>query len=259
MQRFAFQRLVPLAFRPLNRRAIYEIQLSRHTVRRTFSNSPFLSKGKKRDNAKQAVSELSSAETNITTEDSLDLKPLEDGIAAALSRLKDDLAKLRIGGRQSTESIESLRVHLSKGSKGTVKLGELAQVVPKGGRMVTVLVSEESYIKPITSAVLSSNLSLTPQPDPLNTLQINIPIPPPTKESRDKTVVAAKAAMDRAAGNVRDSRGVMHKRLQEAVKKRIARPDDARKSQDKMEKLSEKGQKEVKELFDAAKKALERA
>lgn len=113
-------------------------------------------------------------------------------------------------------------------------------------------------MRPISSAILSSRLSLTPQHDPHNGLQLNIPIPPPTKESRDQTILAAKTAMERAASSVRDSRGVIHKRLQEIVKKKIARPDDARKSQDKMEKLTEKGQKEVKELFEAAKKVMER-
>lgn len=40
-------------------------------------------------------------------------------------------------------------------------------------------------------------------------------------------------------------------------KKKIARPDDVRKAHEQMERATEKGQKEVKDLFDAAKKALE--
>ena len=100
---------------------------------------------------------------------------------------------------------------------------------------------------------------MTPQPDAHNGLQINIPIPPPTKESRDKTVQNAKAAVDKAASAVRDSRGSVHKRLQDMQKKKVARPDDVRKAQDQMEKLTEKGQKELKDLFETSKKALERA
>lgn len=49
----------------------------------------------------------------------------------------------------------------------------------------------------------------------------------------------------------------MHKRLQDMQKKKIARPDDVRKAHEQMERATEKGQKEVKDLFDAAKKALE--
>jgi len=63
--------------------------------------------------------------------------------------------------------------------------------------------------------------------------------------------------MERAFGAVRDSRGALHKRFQEMQKKKIARPDDVRKAHDNMEKLTDKGQKEVKDLFEAAKKALE--
>lgn len=100
---------------------------------------------------------------------------------------------------------------------------------------------------------------MNPQPDAHNNLQLNIPIPPPTKESRDQTVQSAKAATDKAASAVRDARSIVHKRLQDMQKKKIARPDDVRKAQDNMEKLTEKGQKEVKDLFEAAKKALEQA
>ncbi|KAL4774119.1 ribosome recycling factor-domain-containing protein [Aspergillus nidulans var. acristatus] len=238
-------------------RAVRGIELQGYAFRRSFTSSPALNKSKKRDSLKQTDAGAK-AQANTASEDPSDLSQLELGIATAVSRLKDELTKLRTGGRLCPETIESLRVQLSKGTKETARLGELAQVVPKGGRMVAVLVSEESYMKPISSAILASNLSLTPQQDPHNALQLNIPIPPPTKESRDQTVLAAKAAMERAASNVRESRGVVHKRLQEMIKKKIARPDDARKAQDKMEKLTEKGQKEVKDLFEVAKKAMER-
>ncbi|PYH50869.1 ribosome-recycling factor [Aspergillus niger CBS 101883] len=166
---------------------------------------------------------------------------------------------MRVGGRFNTVSIESLRVQLSKSSKQSIKLGDLAQVVPKGGRMVTILASDEDHVKPIRSSIVSSNLSLTPQADPHNSLQLNVTIPPPTKESRDQTIAMAKAAMEKAAGAVRDSRSAVHKRLQDLQKKKIARPDDVRKAQEQMEKLAEKGQKEVKELFETTRKAMERA
>ncbi|KAL5365750.1 Hsp70 protein-domain-containing protein [Aspergillus floccosus] len=223
-----------------------------------FSTSQRLLKKKDKGKEVSAKLEAKATKTGGPSDDPFDFSQLQDGIATAVSRLKDDLSKLRAGGRFSTESIENLRVHLNKGSKETVRLGDLAQVVPKGGRMVTILASEEDHIKPITSAIVSSNLSLTPQPDAHNSLQLNVPIPPPTKESRDRTIGIAKTAMEKAAGAVRDSRGVVHKRLQDMQKKKTARPDDVRKAQEQMEKFTEKGQKEVKDLFEAARKALER-
>ncbi|KAL4798141.1 Hsp70 protein-domain-containing protein [Aspergillus venezuelensis] len=243
----------------LSFRAIYGAGVQWHMLRRGFSSSSILHKSKKRDSTKQSGAEAKGLQANAASEDPLDLTQLDHGIATAVSRLKDELSKLRMGGRLSPETIENLRVRLGKETKETVKLGELAQIVPKGGRMVTILVSEVNHMKPINSAIISSNLSLTPQQDPHNALQLNIPIPPPTKESRDQTVLAAKAATERAAQSVRESRGVLHKRLQEVIKKRLAQPDEARKSHAKMEKLAEKGQEEIKNLFDAAKKAMERA
>ncbi|KAJ5545323.1 hypothetical protein N7535_006294 [Penicillium sp. DV-2018c] len=225
--------------------------------RRNFAYSPALYK--KKDKAKRASAPTSDAEENTAAsfEDPFDLSQLHNGISTAVARLKDDLSKLRAGGRFNTTLLESLRVQLSKDSKDSVRLGDLAQVVPKGGRMVTLLAAEEDHIKPLTSAIVSSNLSLTPQPDPHNALQLNIPIPPPTKESRDKNIQAAKQAYERAASAVRDSRGAMHKRLQDLQKKKLARPDDVRKAHDQMEKATEQGQKDVKDAFDGARKTLE--
>jgi hypothetical protein len=101
---------------------------------------------KKKDKAKNNSStnpDARSPTVGVVSADPYDLSQLQDGIAATVSRLKDELSKLRVGGRLNTEALESLRVQPSKASKETVKLGELAQVVPKGGRMVTILASEE--------------------------------------------------------------------------------------------------------------------
>ncbi|KAB8267378.1 Hsp70 protein-domain-containing protein [Aspergillus minisclerotigenes] len=256
----ALKRLITkaMATRPICCFATYATFLTRVWLR--FSTSPLLFKKKdKTKNISSSSPDARPPKAGLVSEDPYDLAQLHDGIAAAVCRLKDDLSKLRVGGRLNTDAIESLRVQLSKGGKETVKLGELAQVVPKGGRMVTILATEEDHIKPITSAVVSSDLSLTPQPDAHNSLQLNIPIPPPTKESRDQTVSVAKAAMEKATAAVRDSRGSVHKRLQDMQKKKIARPDDVRKAQEQMEKVTEKGQREVRDLFEAAKKAMERA
>ncbi|KAL1961599.1 hypothetical protein VTN77DRAFT_1399 [Rasamsonia byssochlamydoides] len=221
---------------------------------RLFSSSVPLSKKKEK---KSNDADIASKASNTSPGDPFDFTQLHNGIADALSRFKDDLSKLRSGGRLNPEVIENLRVQVTKGSKETAKLGELAQVVPKGGRTLAIIVGEEDLVKPINSAVIASNLSLTPQPDPHNPLQLNVPIPPPTKESREQTAKAAKTAMERAVNAVRNSRAVLHKRLQEMQKKKEARPDDVRKAHDQMEKIVEKGQKEIKDLFETAKKAIE--
>ncbi|KAJ9272267.1 hypothetical protein DTO212C5_1452 [Paecilomyces variotii] len=225
---------------------------------RSFHSSPILKKKKDKGKNGGEPTEASS-KSDAANVDPSDLSQLHDGIRDAVSRLKNDVSKLRSGGRFNPEALENLRVHIVKGAKETIKLGQLAQVVPKGGRIVTVLVGEEDHVKPTMSAIIASDLSLTPQRDSRNPLQLNITIPPPTKESREQTVQVAKAAADKAASAIRNARGAVHKRLQEMQKKKLARPDDIRKAHDEMEKVQEKGQKEVRDIFEATKKALEQA
>lgn len=70
-----------------------------------------------------------------------DFAVLETEIANAHERLKTDLSKLRAGGRFNPEVLENLRVQPQKHDKQTLKLSDLAQVIPKG-RTVQVLVGE---------------------------------------------------------------------------------------------------------------------
>lgn len=107
---------------------------------RLFTSSAPLSK--KKDKSGKRSNDIDKTDTSPSS-DPFDLTQLHNGITDALARFKDDLSKLRSGGRLNPEVIENVRVHLVKGSKETVKLGELAQVVPKGGRSVAIIVGEE--------------------------------------------------------------------------------------------------------------------
>jgi ribosome recycling factor len=149
MQRFITQSIrsvfprVPIAY-PQRLKFASPLSRAQHVVplsRRNFANSPTLYK--KKDKAKKSPAPEPEESASIPTEDPFDLSKLHDGISAAVTRLKDDLSKLRAGGRFNTTLLEGLKVQLSKESKDSVKLGDLAQVVPKGGRMVTLLAAEE--------------------------------------------------------------------------------------------------------------------
>jgi ribosome recycling factor len=85
--------------------------------------------------------------------------------------LKDDLSKLRAGGRFNTATLEGLKVQLSTDIQDSVKLGDLAQVVPKGGRMVTILVAEEDVSEART--LLRELVSLSHYPGSNDTISIH--------------------------------------------------------------------------------------
>jgi hypothetical protein len=108
---------------------------------RYFSHSP--SWKKKKDKGKTGTETNAVSATSKAPEDPSDLSHLEAGIADALSQFKNDLSKLRAGGRFNPESIENLRVAIAKDRNETVRLGDVAQVVPKGGRTLTLLVNDE--------------------------------------------------------------------------------------------------------------------
>jgi ribosome recycling factor len=107
---------------------------------REFSSSPTNFKKKTRAEREK---EEDTAEEQPEIEDPYDFSTLEDGISKALEKLKNDLSKLRTGGRFNPEVLENLRVHLVKDSKASERLGDLAQVLPKGGRSLMILVGEK--------------------------------------------------------------------------------------------------------------------
>ncbi|MCJ1302324.1 Heat shock protein ssb1, partial [Hypocenomyce scalaris] len=190
--------------------------------------------------------------------DPFDFSELESGIQKALERLKDELGKLRAGGRFNPEVVEALRVELRNGeAKETVRLRDLAQVLPRGGRTVVVLVGEGEHTQPIKSTILSSPHSLNPIPSPTNPLELHIAIPPPTKESRLQALATASKAGEAAAHAVRQARGAQQKKLRAMGIARTVGPDDLRRAGERMEKVVEKGAAEVKKVVEGARRVLE--
>ena len=129
----------PIFRSPRNCQPFRPLPASTRTSHRDFSSSTNLyKKGGKQENKRN----VENAAAQMADVDPFDFSELQAGIQRALERLKDDLSKLRPGGRFNPDILEALRVHLVKGDKETVRLGDLAQAIPKGGRAVVVLVGE---------------------------------------------------------------------------------------------------------------------
>ncbi|KAF2862598.1 ribosome recycling factor, partial [Piedraia hortae CBS 480.64] len=181
---------------------------------------------------------------------------LESDVLRVINPLKKELSELRPGGRFNTAALEKLPTCVDKRASKTVRLGDVAQLVPRG-RTVQVLVGEQQHVKPVSAAIQSSNLSLSPQPDPTGTnpLLLVLTIPPPTAESRKAALNQATDAGQKAEQGVRNARAQQQKKMRELEK--IARPDEWKKSHDKMEKMVKAWVQEVKELVDKARKTLQ--
>lgn len=63
----------------------------------------------------------------------------------AIEKLTHDLAQLRSGGRLNPDIVESLKVQLGTAGQGkeTVRLGDIAQVVPRG-RVLNVICGDDA-------------------------------------------------------------------------------------------------------------------
>ena len=203
--------------------------------------------------------------------DPYDYSQLESGIADAVARLKDALSKTRDAGRVTPEMVENLPVVLNvkhpdqakpKGKGETAhheraKIGDIASVVPKGGRMLQVFAAEEAHIKPLIHAIVGSDQNLNPDLDKNNPLLLLVPVPPATAETRAQAAAEAKKCFDKASLEVRNARGDAQKRHRKMELEKLVIKDELAKAHKGMEDVAKKGQDEVKKVYENALKALQ--
>jgi ribosome recycling factor len=223
---------------------------------RTFTTTRTLSKKRPRDDPKEEDVPQKSGKGQVQGQDPFDMTALETSISETTTKLKDDLASLRTGGRLSPTAIEAIRVTI-KGRNGSpdssANLGDIAQVIKRGGRMLVVQVLDPDHVKPVNAALLAANLNLTPTPDPQNPSHLNLPLPPPTREHRLEAAKEVGNVGERAASKIRNARAGTHKKLQAMLKGKAVGPDDFKKAEKLMEKVVKGGLDEVKRLVDGTK------
>lgn len=148
-----------------------------HPSARPLTSSAPLRKKKDKSSPHTTVSEKSGqgpASGNVPV-DPLDFSAFEAAIERILESLKAELAKLRHTGR-SPEVIEALRVKLVKGSKDTVALGEISQVIPRG-RNLLVAVGEKDVCSRSPETPPPSPPP-PPRKNPETNIRTNPPLPP---------------------------------------------------------------------------------
>ncbi|KAF1813926.1 ribosome recycling factor [Eremomyces bilateralis CBS 781.70] len=232
-------------------------------ARRSFATSPSLLKKSGKSNLSHAKSDSSPPgppAVGLTPTDQIyDLSNVESSILTSIEKLSHALAQLRTGGRFNPDVVEDLKVHLPKqpgGSAAVVRLGDLAQVIPRG-RNMQVIVGEESYVKAIRTALQSSEHHLAAEsPTPDNPLTIPVKLPPTTAETRQKALDAAQKAEEAALHGIREARGAHQKRIRARTVDKSVRPDDLRNAGKKMDEVVKKGSEEVKRIVEQAKKVI---
>lgn len=89
-------------------------------------------------------------------------------------------------------------------------------------------------------------------------LEIHLPVPPTTTDSRRHASASAHEKGEAALHNLREARGAQKKRLRALELSRKSGPDSLRRAERDLEKVNLKAKEELENLVADRKKALER-
>ena len=203
---------------------------------------------------------------------------LQKTLTKLTTKLKDDLSRLRASAANDVSAqitqLESLPItgvsetnHGSNTSNNNtpIPLRDLGHVTPKPSsrRHIIITVYEASHTKRITSAIQRADLNLQPVlEDPTNAPNVlTIPLPPPTREGREKLAENATKWGEKTKGECRLVRQAALKKLKDLTTAKGGggkgvRIDDVRKEEAKIEKLVKATEEEVKKVVEAARKGI---
>ncbi|KAF3764241.1 ribosome recycling factor, partial [Cryphonectria parasitica EP155] len=151
-------------------------------------------------------------------ESAFDLQDVDAEYARVDERFEKKLQEFKAsGGRFNPDVLGQLRVRPDRESTHTYPLHELASVVHRGGRSVSIMVSDAAYIKPIMSAVQNSaEFNQQPQRDPDNDLELVLRVEPENPEEQAKRLKGECNAWKDAVRDVLATRKSKHATWQKA-------------------------------------------
>ncbi|PTB68853.1 ribosome recycling factor [Trichoderma citrinoviride] len=182
-------------------------------------------------------------------EDPLDFSSVLAAYATIDAHFKAQLQAVLHGGRFNPDVLGALPVTVKSPddpehhAKATFPLRELAQIVPRSGRIISLLVNEREYIKPIMSAVQASkDFNQQPQRSEDNELELLLRV---EMERKEDLVRRVKEACQAWRERVRQARTKHEKALKEWKKNGTVLPDVVRKADKELQKVQDKKMKEI--------------
>lgn len=165
-------------------------------------------------------------------------KSAQDRMEKSLEALKVNLAKIRTG-RAHGGILDHVQVEYY-GSP--VPVGQVANVNVIDARTLSVQPYEKTMVGPIERAIRDSDLGLNPVSMGDN---IRVPMPPLTEERRrDLTKVVRSEGEDTKVA-IRNLRREANEALKKLVKDKEISEDDERRSQDEVQKLTDRSVAEI--------------
>jgi len=170
-------------------------------------------------------------------------------MAKSVDALKHELQRLRTG-RASTALVEHLKVNYY-GSD--VPLSQVANIAVADARSLTITPWEKAMVGPVEKAIMTSDLGLTP--NTAGTV-IRINLPPLTEERRKDLSKHVHHEGEGAKVSVRGCRRDGIHAIKELLKDKQATEDEARRSEDEIQKLTDKFVRDIDDLVKAKEQEL---
>ena len=160
------------------------------------------------------------------------LEALKKEMEQTIDAMRKELAKMRTG-RASTSLIEGLMVEYY-GSR--TPLNQLAALSAPEARLLVIQPYDRGVMAAIEKGILQSDLGLTPINDGK---VIRVPIPELTEERRKELVRHVRKVAEEYRVSVRNHRRDANERLKKMQKDKQIPEDEARTTQDRVQKMTE--------------------
>lgn len=176
-------------------------------------------------------------------------KDAETRMQKSVEAFRHDLTKLRTG-RASTALVEHLKVNYYGAD---MPLSQVASIAVTDARSLTITPWEKQMVSPVEKAILGSDLGLTP--NTAGTV-IRINIPALTEERRRDLSKHVHAGGEDAKIAIRNIRRDANHQVKELLKDKQVTEDEVRRTEDDIQKLTDKAIKDVDDVVRAKEQEL---
>ena len=170
-------------------------------------------------------------------------------MAKSIEALRHTLTKMRTG-RASAALVEHLKVNYY-GSD--MPLSQVASIAVTDARTLTITPWEKTMVAPVEKAIYASDLGLTP--NTAGTV-IRINLPALTEERRKELSKHVHSEGEDSKVAIRNIRRDANQQVKELLKDKQITEDDERRSEDEIQKLTDKAIKDVDEVVKAKEQEL---
>lgn len=177
------------------------------------------------------------------------IKDSEDRMKKAIDFLTKDLASMR-AGRANPGMLDRIMVDYYG---EPTPLNQLANITVPEARLLVIQPWDKNSIADIEKAILKSDLGINPSNDGN---VIRLAVPQLTEERRKDLVKVVKKRAEEAKVAIRNIRRDANELIKQAEKDKLVSEDEAKKGTEEIQKITDKGVKDIEAILQAKEKDL---